>query len=129
MTATEITSKMGVVHVELQNLEVRIQHTQADLDKAIVTEVTTKEGLEVAKKRRKDCKDKDLVNRDEYLATCKDVNTLENFLEQAKSHKSVIQAALLSVKKMQKLYQDSYGALAKQLAKAEANVSGLHGSQ
>jgi 3-methyladenine DNA glycosylase/8-oxoguanine DNA glycosylase len=119
---------MGIIFQELQTIEVKVQSTQGELQKALATEKTTAEGLEEVKQRFKECKAADVVELDKFIAVRKDVETVEKFLDQSKAHRTIIEATCQTVLNMQKQYQKVYEKLGKQLDKAEANTLDFPGS-
>jgi ribosomal 50S subunit-associated protein YjgA (DUF615 family) len=122
VTPAELQCQMGAVFEQLKTLEVQIQATSAELGKSMATELTTGEGLEEARKRVRECKAIGLVEIAKYVAARKDVETLERFFDQAKTHRQVLQANLNKLSSLQKQGQLVYEQLGAQFAKADNNV-------
>jgi chromosome segregation ATPase len=128
MNYLEIQSKMVAAFTELKTLELRIQNTQTDLDKALKEEQTCKEGLEYAIDKSKDIKNQDLVNIEKYFEACKSKNTVERFLEQSKSRRLMIQTTLTNLNEMKRRIQECYDNLGNSLTKVEHNIISLYGN-
>jgi hypothetical protein len=128
VTPAELQCQMGAVFEQLKTLEVQIQATSAELGKSMATELTTGEGLEEARKRVRECKAIGLVEIAKYVAARKDVETLERFFDQAKTHRQVLQANLNKLSSLQKQGQFVYEQLNAQFTKADHNVLALTGT-
>jgi chromosome segregation ATPase len=128
MNYIDIQSKMVAAFTELKTLELRIQNTQTDLDKALKEEQTCREGLEYAKDRAKDIKSKDLVDIEKYIEIRKSENTVERFLEQSKSRRLMIQTTLVNLNEMKRRIQEYYDNMGTQLSKEEHNIISLFGN-
>ena len=122
MNYLEIQARMSEAFTELKTLELRIQNTQVDLDKALNEEQTCKEGLDYANIKAKDIKNQDLVNIDKYAESLKSKNTVEKFLEQSKARRLMIQTTLGNLKEMRRRIQEYYDNLGNQLSKTEHNL-------